>query len=55
MKLFFKKIARVIVRSAIYAYCKVVYRAEIIGKEKLYDEVVEVKYPIPKDTYIKEM
>ena len=35
MKLFFKKIARVIVRSAIYAYCKVVYRAEIIGKENI--------------------
>lgn len=35
MKLFFKKIARVIVRSAIYAYCKIVYRAEIIGKENI--------------------
>ncbi len=35
MKLFFKKIGRVIVRSAIYAYCKVVHRAEIIGKENI--------------------
>jgi 1-acyl-sn-glycerol-3-phosphate acyltransferase len=35
MKLFFKKIARVIVRSAIYAYCKVVYRAEVVGKENI--------------------
>lgn len=35
MKLFFKKIARVIVRSAIYAYCKIVYRAEVIGKENI--------------------
>ncbi|MBO5478926.1 MAG: 1-acyl-sn-glycerol-3-phosphate acyltransferase [Clostridia bacterium] len=35
MKLFFKKIARVIVRSAIYAYCKIVHRAEIIGKENI--------------------
>lgn len=35
MKLFFKKILRVIVRFAIYAYCKIVYRAEIIGKENI--------------------
>lgn len=35
MKLFLKKVARVIVRSAIYAYCKIVYRAEIIGKENI--------------------
>lgn len=35
MKLFLKKIARVIVRSAIYAYCKIVYRAEVIGKENI--------------------
>ena len=35
MKEFFKKIARVIVKSAIYGYCKIVYRAEIIGKENI--------------------
>lgn len=35
MKQFFKKIARVIVRSAIYAYCKLVHRAEIIGTENI--------------------
>jgi len=35
MKNFFKKIGRVIVRSAIYAYFKIVYRAEIIGKENI--------------------
>lgn len=35
MKLFLKKVARVIVRSAIYAYCKIVYRAEVIGKENI--------------------
>lgn len=35
MKLFFKKILRVIVRSAIYVYCKIVYKAEIIGKENI--------------------
>ncbi len=35
MKLFFKKILRVIVKSAIYVYCKIVYRAEIIGKENI--------------------
>lgn len=35
MKLFFKKILRIIVRSAIYAYCKIVYHAEIIGKENV--------------------
>ncbi len=35
MKEFLKKIGRIIVRSAIYAYCKVVHRAEIIGKENI--------------------
>ena len=35
MKVFLKKIGRIIVRSAIYAYCKIVYRAEIIGKENI--------------------
>ena len=35
MKQFLKKIMRVIVRSAIYAYCKIVHRAEIIGKENM--------------------
>lgn len=35
MKQFLKKIARVIVRGAIYIYCKIVYRAEIIGKENI--------------------
>lgn len=35
MKLFFKKIGRAIVRSAIYIYCKIVYRAEIIGLENV--------------------
>lgn len=33
--IFFKKISRVIVKSAIYVYCKVIYRAEIIGKENI--------------------
>ena len=37
MKLFFKKIVRVIVRSSIYVYCKIVYRAEIVGKENIPD------------------
>ena len=35
MKEFLKKIGRGIVKSAIYAYCKIVYRAEIIGKENI--------------------
>ena len=35
MKEFFKKIGRGIVKGAIYAYCKVVYRAKIIGKENI--------------------
>lgn len=35
MKEFFKKIGRLIVRSAIYAYCKVVHRAKIIGTENI--------------------
>ena len=35
MKEFFKKITRCIVKGAIYVYCKVVYRAEVIGKENI--------------------
>lgn len=35
MKDFFKKIARGIVKSAIYIYCKIVYRMKIIGKENV--------------------
>ncbi len=35
MKEFFKKIARIIVKTAIYVYCKIVYRAKIIGKENI--------------------
>ena len=29
----FRKIGKCIISSAIYAYCKVVYRVKIIGKE----------------------
>lgn len=35
MKEFFKKIGRGIVIGAIYAYCKVVHRVKIIGKENV--------------------
>jgi 1-acyl-sn-glycerol-3-phosphate acyltransferase len=35
MKEFFKKIGRGIVKGAIYAYCKIVYRMQIIGKENI--------------------
>ena len=35
MKKLFKKISRVIVRAAIYSYCKVVHFAEILGKENI--------------------
>ncbi len=35
MKSFFKKIGRVIVRTTIFIYCKIVYRAEIVGKENI--------------------
>lgn len=35
MKIFFKKIARGIVKGAIYIYCKIVYRAQIVGKENI--------------------
>ena len=35
MKEFFKKIGRGIVKGAIYAYCKIVYRMKIIGKENI--------------------
>lgn len=38
MKEFFKKIGRKIVTGAIYVYCKVVYRAEIIGRENIPQE-----------------
>ena len=35
MKNFLKKIARGVVKSAIYIYCKIVYRVKIIGKENV--------------------
>lgn len=35
MKSFFKKIGRGIVKGAIYAYCKIVYRMKVIGKENI--------------------
>ena len=35
MKEFFKKIGRGIVIGAIYAYCKVVYRLKIVGKDNI--------------------
>ena len=35
MKEFLKKIGRVIVVSAIYIYCKVVYRMKIVGKDNI--------------------
>lgn len=35
MKKFLKKIARVIVRTAIFIYCKIVYRIQIIGEENI--------------------
>ena len=37
MKEFFKKITRGIVKGAIYVYCKVVYRAEVIGRRAYYN------------------
>jgi len=38
MKEFFKSICRGIVLGAIYAYCKVVYRMKIVGKENILKE-----------------
>ena len=35
MKNFLKSIARGIVKGAIYAYCKIVYRMKIVGKENI--------------------
>lgn len=35
MKLFLKKVIRAIVRGAIYLYCKIIHRAEIIGKKDI--------------------
>ncbi len=35
MKNFFKKIGRGIVKTAIYAYCKIVYRMKVVGKENI--------------------
>ena len=35
MKEFFKKIGRGIVKGAIYAYCKVVYRFKVVGIENI--------------------
>ena len=35
MKNILKKVLRVIVRTAIFIYCKIVYRAKIVGKENV--------------------
>ena len=35
MKDFFRNILKVIVKGAIYTYCKIVYRMKIIGKENI--------------------
>jgi len=35
MKEFLKKITRGIVKGAIYAYCKIVYRMKVVGKENI--------------------
>ena len=35
MKEFFKKIGRGIEKGAIYAYCKIVYRMKVVGKENI--------------------
>ncbi len=35
MKKFFKSIGRVIVKTSVYLYCKIVYRAKIIGTENI--------------------
>lgn len=35
IKEFLKKIGRVIVRACIFAYCKIVYRVKVIGKENV--------------------
>lgn len=35
MKMFFKNIGRFIVKKAILIYCKIVYRAEVIGTENI--------------------
>ena len=35
MKKFFRDILKAIVKGAIYAYCKIVYRMNIIGKENI--------------------
>lgn len=35
MKMFFKNIIRFIVKKAMLLYCKIVYRAQIIGKENI--------------------
>lgn len=35
MKNFFKSIGRGIVKSAIYVYCKIVYRFKVVGKENI--------------------
>lgn len=31
----FRRIGKAIVRGAIYSYCKIVYRVQIIGKENV--------------------
>ena len=43
MKKFIKEILRKIVRGAIYAYCKIVYRVKIIECENLEQTLKEIK------------
>ena len=35
MKKFLYKIVRVIVKSVVFAYCKIVYRVKIVGRENI--------------------
>ena len=38
MKEFFKKISRGFISTVIFIYCKIVYRAKIVGKENIPQE-----------------
>ena len=49
MKKILKNIMRVIVRSAIFIYCKIVYRVKIEGKENVPKDELETVYEIVKN------
>ena len=59
IKEFFKKIIRVIVRTAIRIYFAIVYRVKVVGTENIqkdnYVEIVDIELVEVKDDHYKRM